>query len=116
MEVWETSLRDLGIVPVSTHDGPSGLRLRDTDSSSLLPIGSLLACTWNNELVEYLYSLLGEEMIINGVDILLAPGMNLQRDPLCGRNFEYFSEDPLITGMMGAATTRGVQASGQEHA
>lgn len=108
----ETSLRDLGIVLVSTHDGPSGLRLRDTDSSSLLPIGSLLACTWNNELVEYLYSLLGEEMIINGVDILLAPGMNLQRDPLCGRNFEYFSEDPLITGMMGAATTRGVQASG----
>lgn len=108
----ETSLRDLGIVPVSAHDGPSGLRLRDSDSSSLLPIGSLLACTWNNDLVEYLYSLLGQEMILNQVDILLAPGMNIQRDPLCGRNFEYFSEDPLVTGMMGAATTRGVQSSG----
>lgn len=109
----EKSIRDRGVVPVSAHDGPSGLRLQqNVDKSSLLPIGSLLACTWNTELVEYLYQLMSREMTKNKVDVLLAPGMNLQRNPLGGRNFEYFSEDPLVTGTMGAAVVRGIQSEG----
>ncbi len=104
------SLRDKGIPPVITTDGPSGIRLKA--GCSLLPIGTLLACTWNENLVEELYSLLGCEMLERGSDVLLAPGMNIHRNPLCGRNFEYFSEDPLLTGKIAAAYVRGVQASG----
>ncbi len=104
------SLRAKGVPPVSTSDGPSGLRL--DASASLLPVGTLLACTWNDPLVERLYFALGGEMRANKVDVLLAPGMNIQRNPLCGRNFEYFSEDPLLTGRMGANAVRGVQSAG----
>lgn len=104
------SLRDKGIPPVTATDGPSGIRLHCY--ASLLPIGTLLACTWNPELVESLYACLGEEMVKKGSDVLLAPGMNIHRDPLCGRNFEYFSEDPLLTGTMGAAFVRGMQSKG----
>ena len=99
-----------GIPCMSTTDGPSGIRM--TAAATLLPIGTTLACTWNDKLVEELYAGVGSEMILNGSDALLAPGMNLQRDPLCGRNFEYFSEDPLLTGQMGASTVRGVQSKG----
>ncbi|MDR3202974.1 MAG: glycoside hydrolase family 3 C-terminal domain-containing protein, partial [Bifidobacteriaceae bacterium] len=106
-----TALRDTyGVPAMSTTDGPSGIRM--TASATLLPIGTALAATWNNKLVEQLYAGVGQEMVLNGSDALLAPGMNLQRDPLCGRNFEYFSEDPLLTGMMGVATIRGVQSQG----
>jgi hypothetical protein len=98
------------VVPVTAVDGPSGVRL--TASASLLPIGTVLACTWNDRLVEDLYRLVGREMIRNRADVLLAPGMNIQRDPLCGRNFEYFSEDPLLTGQMGANVVRGLQSEG----
>ncbi|WP_197068251.1 glycoside hydrolase family 3 C-terminal domain-containing protein [Candidatus Soleaferrea massiliensis] len=108
----ESNLRDMGISPISCCDGPSGIRMRDSDAASLVPIGSALASTWNDELVERVYNLLGQELNLNEVDVLLAPGMNIQRDVLAGRNFEYFSEDPLITGMMGAAVTRGVQSTG----
>ncbi len=104
------SLRDKGIPPVITTDGPSGIRLQS--SCSLLPIGTLLACSFNTPLVEEIYSLLGSEMVQKGTDVLLAPGMNIHRDPLCGRNFEYFSEDPLLTGKMAAAVVRGVQSNG----
>ncbi|MDR0433265.1 MAG: glycoside hydrolase family 3 C-terminal domain-containing protein, partial [Bifidobacteriaceae bacterium] len=104
------TLRGFGIPPMSTTDGPSGVRMSAT--ATLLPIGTALAATWNLKLVEDLYAGVGAEMVMNGSDALLAPGMNLQRDPLCGRNFEYFSEDPLITGTMGAATVRGVQSQG----
>lgn len=104
------SLRAKGVPPVSTADGPSGLRLDAL--ASLLPVGTLLACTWNDPLVERLYFALGGEMRANNVDVLLAPGMNIQRNPLCGRNFEYFSEDPLLTGRMGANVVRGVQSAG----
>ncbi len=104
------SLRDKGVAPVVTTDGPSGIRLYD--SCSLLPIGTLLACTFDTALVEKLCTALAAEMKARGTDVLLAPGMNLHRNPLCGRNFEYFSEDPLVTGKMAAAYVRGIQSGG----
>ncbi|MDR1427124.1 MAG: glycoside hydrolase family 3 C-terminal domain-containing protein, partial [Bifidobacteriaceae bacterium] len=104
------TLRGYGIPAMSTTDGPSGIRM--SAAATLLPIGTALAATWNAKLVEDLYAGVGAEMVLNGSDALLAPGMNLQRDPLCGRNFEYFSEDPLLTGTMGVATIRGVQSQG----
>ncbi len=104
------SVRDKGVPPIPTCDGPSGLRL--SANASLLPIGSLLACTWNNELVEQMYYEVGKEMELNGVDCILGPGMNIHRNPLCGRNFEYFSEDPLLTGLMAASMTCGIQKAG----
>lgn len=104
------SLRDKGIPAITTTDGPSGIRLHA--SCSLLPVGAVLACTFNDELVEQLYALVGKEMAEKGSDVLLAPGMNIHRSPLCGRNFEYFSEDPLVSGKIAAAVVRGVQSSG----
>ena len=104
------SLRDKGVPPVTTTDGPSGIRLYD--SCSLIPIGTLLACTFDEELVRKVYAALGGEMKQRGTDVLLAPGMNIHRNPLCGRNFEYFSEDPLLSGKMAAAVVRGVQSAG----
>ena len=105
------SLREKGIPAVTTTDGPSGIRLYD--SCSLLPIGTLLACSFDTELVEALYAAVGREMIARGSDVLLAPGMNIHRNPLCGRNFEYFSEDPCVTGFLAAAVVRGVQSTGR---
>jgi len=104
------SVRDKGVPPIATCDGPSGLRL--SANASLLPIGSLLACTWNNDLIEAMYYQVGREMEMNGVDCILGPGMNIHRNPLCGRNFEYYSEDPLLTGLMAASMTRGIQKAG----
>ena len=104
------SLKAKGIPPVVTTDGPSGIRLYA--SCSLLPIGTLLACTFDTELVEKVYAKVGEEMVSRHTDVLLAPGMNIHRDPLCGRNFEYFSEDPLVSGKIAAAVVRGVQSKG----
>lgn len=104
------SLRDKGIQPLITTDGPSGIRLRS--SCSLLPIGTLLACSFNTVLVEKLYTLLSEELKDRGSDVLLGPGMNIHRNPLCGRNFEYFSEDPYLTGKMAAAFVKGIQSCG----
>lgn len=104
------ALRQRGIPPVITADGPSGIRISRT--CSLLPNGTALASTFDLDLVEKLYSALGAEMIHHGVDILLAPGMNIHRNPLCGRNFEYFSEDPLLTGEMAAAVINGLQKMG----
>ena len=104
------SLREKGVPPIVTSDGPSGIRLYD--SCSLLPIGTLLACTFDTALVEQLYAAVGGEMKQRGSDVLLAPGMNIHRNPLCGRNFEYFSEDPYLTGRMAAAVVRGIQSRG----
>ena len=104
------SLREKGIPPVVTTDGPSGIRLYD--SCSLLPIGTLLACSFDTELVQEVYAAVGREMKARGSDVLLAPGMNIHRNVLCGRNFEYFSEDPYLTGKMAAAVVRGVQSTG----
>lgn len=104
------SLRDKGTLPIITTDGPSGIRLKS--SCSLLPIGTLFACSFNTKSVETLYSLLSAEMKDRGSDVLLAPGMNIHRNPLCGRNFEYFSEDPYLTGKMAAACVKGIQKNG----
>lgn len=102
------ALRAEGVPPAITTDGPSGLRLNAT--ATLLPCGTALASTWDPQLAEQMAVLHGEEMALLGSDIILSPGMNIHRDPLCGRNFEYYSEDPLITGSFGAAIVRGVQS------
>lgn len=104
------SLREKGVPPVTTTDGPSGIRLAAT--CSLLPNGAALACSFNRELVRELYAEFSKEMHDRGSDIILAPGMNIHRNPLCGRNFEYFSEDPLLSGRTAAAVVLGVQGSG----
>ena len=104
------SLRDKGIPPMTTTDGPSGIRLKA--SCSLLPNGTLLACTFDTALLEELYGLIAVEMQDRGSDILLGPGINIHRNPLCGRNFEYYSEDPYLTGKMAAAAVRGIQSKG----
>lgn len=104
------SLRAKGIKPVITTDGPSGIRL--SACCSLLPIGTLLACSFDPQLVEEVYSAVAEEMFAKGSDVLLAPGMNIHRNPLCGRNFEYYSEDPYLTGKIAAAAVKGIQSHG----
>ena len=93
-------------------DGPSGLRLDCGDKAMAIPIGTLIACTFNRELAADLMEMVGLEMRLNKVDCLLGPGMNLHRHPFNGRNFEYFSEDPLLTGRMAAAELEGLQRSG----
>lgn len=104
------ALRERGIPKIITTDGPSGIRVRQT--CALLPSGTCLASTFDPRAVEALYTLVGKEMVQIVTHMLLAPGMNLHRDPLCGRNFEYFSEDPLLTGKMAAAVIRGIQSQG----
>lgn len=104
------SMRNKGIPAATTTDGPSGIRINE--GASLLPVATALASSWNPELIENLYEQVGLEMKRVGSDVLLAPGMNIHRNPLCGRNFEYFSEDPLLTGIMAAAFVKGVQKAG----
>ena len=105
------ALKKRGIPFVVTTDGPSGIRVKNT--CALLPCGTALASTFDPEAVTRLYELVGKEMALRGSDMLLAPGMNIHRDPLCGRNFEYFSEDPYLTGKMGAAVVTGIQKNGR---
>ena len=105
-------LIDLGIPVVCCTDGPSGIRMDSGAKATAMPNGTCLACTFNDELVERLYDYEGAEMFAYNIDALLGPGMNIHRDPLNVRNFEYFSEDPLLTGKMAAAITRGIQKSG----
>ena len=105
------SLREKGVPPITTADGPAGIRLKKY--CALIPCGTALASTWNADLVEGLSAKVAEDMIHYGVDVQLAPGMNIHRNPLCGRNFEYFSEDPLLSGKIGAAVVRGVQSKGK---
>ena len=104
------SLRNRGILPMITADGPSGLRVKY--HTSLLPCGTAIACSWNDFLVQELYGTLGREVRSHRIHVLLAPGMNIHRNPLCGRNFEYYSEDPYLTGKMAAAAVRGIQSAG----
>ncbi len=103
------SLRDKGVAPIITTDGPAGIRIKKY--TSLIPCGTALACTFNTGLVEELASVMGRELEHHKSDVLLAPGMNIHRNVLCGRNFEYFSEDPLVSGKMAAAFVRGIQKS-----
>lgn len=105
-------LEAMGIPAVCCDDGPSGMRLDSGAKAFSLPNGTMLACTFNDELVEELYSYTSREMIANKVECLLGPGMNIHRHPLNGRNFEYFSEDPYLTGSIAGAMLRGLQKYG----
>lgn len=106
-------LRDtFGIPACCCDDGPSGMRLDCGIKAFALPNGTSLACTFNTKLVKDLYTFTGMEMAANHVENLLGPGMNIHRHPLNGRNFEYFSEDPLLTGEIGSAMLNGLQSSG----
>lgn len=104
------SLRKKGIPAIITADGPAGLRI--SRFTTLLPCGTAIACSFNDALVEELFELVGGEVKRYGVDVNLAPGMNIHRNPLCGRNFEYYSEDPFLSGHIAAATVRGIQKGG----
>ncbi|WP_310551304.1 glycoside hydrolase family 3 protein [Paenibacillus glufosinatiresistens] len=106
------ALAGFGIPVACTADGPSGIRMDSGHKATQVAIGTLLAATWNPALVEELYVLEGQELLRNGIDTLLGPGLNIRRSPLNGRNFEYFSEDPLVTGIFAAACTRGIRRGG----
>lgn len=94
-------------------DGPNGVRVwYTTEEATCYPCSAALAAAWNEELAEKLGEYLGDECLQKNVDILLAPGINLKRVPICGRNFEYYSEDPYLTAVMGGAFVRGVQSVG----
>ena len=109
----------LGIPATVLTDGPAGVRINPTREGTTqtfhatgFPVGSCLASSWNEDLLQRVGTAIGEETMAYGCDVILGPGMNLHRNPLCGRNFEYFSEDPFVTGKMAAAYIRGVQSQG----
>lgn len=107
-------LKQMGVPCGCCSDGPSGMRLDTGTKAFSLPNGTLIASTFNKPLVTELFSLLGLEMRANNVDCLLGPGMNIHRHPLNGRNFEYLSEDPYLTGVMAASELRGLHSQGVE--
>lgn len=109
----------LGLRPMGTSDGPAGLRILSvrpgetkTYFATAYPIGTSLACTWNTDLVHQVGEAIGQEVKEYGLDVFLGPGVNIHRSPLCGRNFEYYSEDPYVAGYVAAAMINGIQSNG----
>ncbi len=117
---WTKKIERLGIPSVMVSDGPHGLRKQEGDEDQLgngkciesvcFPAACATACSFDEELIEEMGKTLGEECQAKNVSVLLGPAMNIKRSPLCGRNFEYFSEDPFLTGKIAAAHVRGVQS------
>lgn len=105
------SLLNFGIPALCGTDGPSGIRMDSGAKATSLPIGTLLACTWNLDLIYEMFIYEGIELASYKIDALLGPGMNIHRHPLNGRNFEYFSEDPFISGHIAAAIANGLSES-----
>ncbi len=122
-DVFKTrELQEAGIASLWLTDGPHGLRkqagasdhlgLNPSEPAVCYPTASLMACSWDTKLGEEIGEALAEEALEQGVDVILGPGLNIKRSPLCGRNFEYFSEDPYLAGKMAAAYVRGIQKRG----
>ena len=121
LNFWMThSYVDKGVPSLFMADGPHGLRKQDVEKSDHMglnesetsvcyPTGATVACSWDCELLEMMGDCLGQQALQAGVDILLGPAINIKRSPLCGRNFEYYSEDPLLSGELAAAFVQGVQ-------
>ncbi len=122
-DYWNSKeIERLGIPSIKMSDGPHGLRVQKTKADNLginksevstcFPSGATVANSWDKELIYEMGKAIGKEAVVEEVDIVLGPGINIKRSPLCGRNFEYFSEDPVLSGKMGAEYVKGLQSNG----